>query len=380
MSQNGERNEGMTEGISEEGSSRRKFFRNLALIGVGSVLFSGRSASAKSVSAKKEKPRIIDWEHYAPPPEGVVLERFVKPNNKKTILYLPNEHPVTSSPINEDDKDDFRTIRVQRQLYFIVADLVERGLKIALVRENRLEDKTPQQLREEIDNIGKPHFVFERVLNQWEIGLYQLIAAFRENPRVPRKKLTNVLIKEWRIDANAALIATFPEEIVPIGCMSHEDMARDERLSAMIRDWNEKIFTLQCPNAPLALSEAAMKFIQGNKAKEVVDCYCGVKQQGTRLKEVFANERQVIAAKKEIKRALEYKGAEECTAVISGVTHLHEALRALRARQDVNYLVVAPKAIETEARLNLVEPINTSLRFPDSEDGTCAQWETARKK
>ncbi len=382
MSRNAEGNEGMTEGISEEGSSRRNFFRNLFRI-AGFALVSKYLTNAKPASAETEKSRTIDWEHYAPPPEGVVLERFFKSNNKRTILYLPDVHPT---PSRLTQKHNILVARVQRQLYTIVADLAKRGLKILLIKENEPEDESPQKIRKRIDSTIHPISLGRD--NPWEEGLHELIAAFRKNPQVPRKELAKRLIKEWMIASAPALIATFPKEIIPIGCMSRDDLDRNKQLWAKMIDWNdkfgwnEKFSNFQCPNTPLVFSEVAANFLKNSKPKkEEVDCYCDVRQQAMWLKAEIVKERYIFAARKEIKKALEYKGAEECIAIISGAAHLHEAVRLLRGQQDVNYFVVAPKAIEALSKSGLVAPLDVNgLNFPDSQDGTCAQWEAAGKK
>lgn len=363
----------------QEGLYRREFIvGSLLLLGGSLTLEACLKTHRKALSAvgvDSEEPELkklgFDFETYAPPPEGVIIERSFKPGNKRTVLYLPNKHPTSSLGNIFDISID----EVQRQLFIIVADLIEKGLKIPLVLEGEPEDLTPEKIMRKFDSmLSFPPDSFML----WDNGLYKLLTLLRSQKQGSNKgQMAREFMQKWIVKSGPALLATFPDEIIPIGSTGPDDKIKEDQLMAKLVAWNKKLddSASKCPNVPLRFSEASKRFFKGSKNKKVVDCYCGVRHDSTQLKAEMVQQRQINASTREMEMALEYPGPEECVVVIAGLNHLAEAARILRTQKNVNYLVVAPKALESPARQGLTNPIDIGLNFPDSKDGTCAQWE-----
>lgn len=316
----------------------------------------------------------FNLETYTPPKEGVIIAQRVKNPEKRTVLYLPDQHPYKTRPIIEDNQW-FTALKVQQELYFIVKDLIERGIQVPLMIEHWESGQTLAEYQQYLASLDRPALE--------ENGKVAILKILQEKDLIRRKILTEeYALGHGPVLAGDVLAATYPETIVPFGLKSADSNDKSDRLGLRFRQFvhaHSHPETAQCTDVTgtiATLREVLRRFVGGvDRSASTVDCYCSFRQNADVAVKEFFHERTVVVAQKEIDEVMAYKGNSNVVVVIAGSGHMSEAVNTLE-QHDVNYFVIAPRAIETVAR----EQLETGLSLPkemlrDDEAGTCRSWE-----
>lgn len=328
---------------------------------------SERALSVQAAPVAREKQEGYNFKDYEPPKEfgsRIPLDREFVPG-RKTVVYIVDQHP---DPRFSGEEAIREGKLVQRQLFFMLKDILDRAGTLPVVTENwpyELEGMSFGQLGETIgdglspgergvllqmfqtDDLGeKMRLASENVGKDAVVGGMYMMAA---SPRV--KALGSV---------NAAEISGI---LASVNNLSNAQYALDHPESVLCEP----------PDGKLNFAEASRRFNKGDKSSKVVDCFCAVRLEIEEIVRGFAQDRFVDAPRREVERALNFDG--DFVVVVAGLNHLKEALRRL-VSEDVNVVLLSPNGLSAKFPAALsADPEMPDITPKDDKNGTCAKNE-----
>ena len=294
----------------------------------------------------------VNLDKYAPPAaEGVIIDSHFAPGNKKTILYIADQHVDPNLGPHQEE-----SVLAQKQQFAILQHLVGFGKKFPIVFENWLKgldlrvglqlNRTPEltQILDEQDPKKKMELI------QKSIG----------SPLTPSTILT---------------LLAYPQ-FIPVGSVNAKEFAR---MNSIYQEYMNVLDATTYPdqllcgeNSPLTLQASRVKFEKGQKSGPEVDCYCGYRRQMEEVVDGFEANRFEEAPKQEVSSALEYPS--DFIIIVAGVNHVQKSLELMKGA-PVNYVVVSPRATEKTTRQVIsTRPVRPKT-LPDNKAGTCGRWE-----
>ncbi|MBI4232309.1 hypothetical protein HY605_03695 [Candidatus Peregrinibacteria bacterium] len=313
-----------------------------------------------------EKREAYDFAAYEPPRDfGLripVAKEFVP--GRKTVVYIVDKHPdpkFSNAAQLEEGK------RVQRQLFFILKDILDKTGSLPMVVENwpyELEGMSFEELGTLTTEGMSPE----------EQGA--LIKIFQTPDLQEKMRLASENVGKDMVVGGMYMMAASPR-VKALGSVSAADiravmMRTDELTNAQYA--LEHPEQLLCgPNSKLNFGQAWKGFERGVRSPELVDCYCALRMQINGVVADFSRDRFVDAPRKEVARALRYEG--DFAVVVAGLNHLKEAMRQIESG-EINVVLLAPKDMGSEFPAALREEPKLSYVGPlDDKKGTCAKNE-----
>lgn len=316
------------------------------------------TAAGAAPTPALRSPERVDLRSYFPPPQhGVIVRPFESFGGQKKIIYVVDEHPMQMT--------DHTALTAQRDLYWILRDMIIKFGKVPVVFENLpigvtaadmaampAEDKAAM----DIDGSGD----FARVFGISNLG--------------ERRMIAEEMVGKSLMPAGMFAMAAH-REIIPIGSTTPDEavlvgqQAIDQQ--ALIHALGHRDEVPCDDRGRLNLDLASRAFERGDRSSSVVDCYCGVRAQMDGVVSEFLQDRYVEAPRREISAAAGYPG--DFVVVIAGLHHLHRSMQ-LMGDNGLDFMVVAPRSLEHRFP-DAFGPPTRPVTLPDDALGTCAQFE-----
>lgn len=316
-------------------------------------------------TAPTEKPNFAE---YTPPPEGRLIKQKLHSRDGKTVFFLHDIHVDPEESTGEQQEN----LQVQKQLYAIVRDLVERYGRVGLVLEGWPHGATLQGLTAYFQSTPQSPDEDPQML-----GMRKLLT---EPNLQKRRQMAETMVGVTAMGAGLILMAAYPDQITTYG--SDFDPVRETLQPA--QDLDNMVFAVDhpeqipCPHTQqFTVAGAIQRFPDLRKSTAVRDCYCEFRAYVENTVRDFEQSRFIDAPGREIRVALD--AAEPVIAVIAGMNHAQEAMRLLDTNR-INGICVAPAVIAEEARDFLAHPHSPGIVIPpDDAYGTCATWTAERQ-
>ncbi len=299
---------------------------------------------------------------YTPPPEGVIVKKSIKLENRKTVIYIADEHPISMA----DRQKSPRAFQAQRELYLIIEDLVRKYGKVPVVLENWPIGLTTSHILETNGEVfaetsQDPDGVMKRIVAERDLS---------QRASIARNSVGNNIVP----GSMFAMLA-YPDRVIPVGSVTMEELQRIDVLDKaffQVAQITEHPSEVQCGGA-LNFSQARDAFRKGKRTRNIVDCYCAVRDKILAIVDAFMEDRAVLAPKREMISAFSVLDQEnsDFVVVVGGLNHVPESLRLLDGESDVNYIVVSPKALGEHFPKALTVSGFPVIEFEDDKDGTC---------
>lgn len=311
--------------------------------------------------------KVIDFSTYSPPQtQGVVIKRQINPKAKKTIIYVVDRHTDET----QDPESLEHSKQVQKQLYFIIKDMVTKFGKLPLVLEGWVIGRTVNDITDSfIQSLKSDGVPFAKDLER----------IFKERDSEKKVRIAEQMLGKTVVPMGILLALVF-NEINMLGSVTASDIFYTDQ---MVREYKELLLSLQYPaeflctnNFSINFETAFNAFQSGDRSKAIVDCYCYTLVYSEQIASLFIEDRYIKAARKEIEAALNYEGDFVC--VQPGSFHLPEALRFMN-KKKVNYLIIAPKLMENNFPKAFEDPPRPVF-LEDDEAGTCSRWAASLRR
>lgn len=370
------------------GISRRKLIRRIvggsAVLGlatiagyIGNEVLEALKGTVRSgevlphTSDSKERFSFLD---YAPPAEGVIVKSRLVDVRGKTVIFIPDTHPVPGlSPESLAGAE-----QVQIEIYRLVEDLIRQYGKTAVVLENWPRGLNANDIKEQPEADAEASTDTEAADSDFELP--HRIAI--EPNLAKRKALTAKFLGKTFVPAGMLLMVTYQDEMIPLGSTTQEEttavleQAADfSTMERALKSPGEFICTSETgENQGLTVQQAMARFRSKRRTKQAIDCYCRFRATALGIREEFMQDRFIDAPRKEVFEALDYKGGEGFVVIIAGLNHLKEGLRILD-EERVNYLIVSPQTIAGRCPEYIREPAAPpEIHLEDDARATCADW------
>lgn len=322
-----------------------------------------RSLQPEQGEAVPQNDQERKFNEYTPPPEGVIVKKFFKSGNRKTVIYIADEHPIDGA-----DKQKLpKAFNAQRELYFIIEDIVRKYGQVPLVLENWPIGLTTQHIVEAkgdtfIEAGQDPDGVMKRIIGERD---------FSKRAEISHQSVGNNIVP-----GSMFAMLSYPDKVIPIGSVTMQEL---EELDALTRSFFSSSSAIDHPSEvkcsnTLTFAQAKDAFEKGKRGKSVVDCYCAVRHEVLAIVEAFFNDRLVLSPRREMVSALTvFDSGSDFAVIAAGINHIPESLKLLDERGDINYIVVSPRSIQDAFPRALTTPIVPTINLEDDKDGTCAR-------
>lgn len=312
-------------------------------------------AAPRPKTPERPDPRL-----YMPPSEhGVIVRPFESFGGGKRIIYVVDEHPM--------DMSNATALRSQREIYFLLRDMIAKFGQVPVVLENLPIGVTaadmaamPAEAKAKMDMDDTGTFV--RVFGTSNLG--------------ERRMIAEEMVGKSLMPAGMLAMGAH-REIIPIGSTTPDEAALigrqlfdQEALMHALAHRDE----VPCDDrGRLNLDLASSAFERGDRLPSVVACYCGVRAQMEGVVSEFLRDRYELAPRREISAAAGYPG--DFVVVIAGLHHLHRSMELMKDN-GLGFTVVAPRSLEGRFP-EAFGPPGRPVTLLDDEAGTCAGYEAA---
>ncbi len=297
-----------------------------------------RKLAKLKLPAKSEYLGNFDPNSYQPPSQGIIWKNKVIAPEKKTIIYIPDQHAK--------EKEDKDSIRIQKEIFDIIESAIKTYGHAYLVSEGGVQYNDDPEI----------NFKKGLIASAWDD--FESIAI--ESDIETRKKLA---LKKVGISDIGSCVdylgAVFQEGLTVIP--SHSPEEEVENIGSVFGELIERVietnisceFTEVAPY-PVGMLEARLRtlnhFDGGKKYSDptypiysdaLLDCFCASSELLNMTRKEFVDHRVRKASKLEIEKAI--TSPLPFVFVVAGCAHLPEAIKIIESH-ELNYIIVRPKS------------------------------------